>query len=134
MGMRINGTGSSVAAQNSGVNTWQQRRQDFQSLFSALQSGDLASAQKAGAAIEASRGNSKEASNPNSPISQLLQDLKSGDLAGAQKIADQIQAARAQRQRHSEPTPVKRTVMPELTPPGSNGSDGSNGTKVNLVA
>ena len=134
MGMRINGAGNSAATQNSGVNTWQQRRQDFQSLFSALQSGDLVSAQKAGAAIEASRGNSKEASNPNSPISQLLQDLKSGDLAGAQKIADQIQAGRAQRHSHSEPTQGKSTVMPELTPPGSIGSDGSNGSKVNLVA
>ena len=75
---------------------FKQRRQDFQSLQGALQSGDLASAQQAFAALQKDAPGAK-GPNPkgNSQMSQDFQTLQSalqsGDLSGAEKAFASIQ-------------------------------------------
>jgi hypothetical protein len=89
--------------QNNVQNPWQQNRQDFNSLGSALQSGDLTSAQNAFAAwqkdLQSVPGSTSpqtaqtaQASGPfgnnskaNSDLQALGTALQSGDVAGAQK-------------------------------------------------
>ena len=86
MGMRIGGgAGSAWATQNTSVGNWQQRQQNMKALGTALQSGDLATAQQAFATIAA--GNPAMAANANSPLAKIGQALQSGDLAGAQQAA-----------------------------------------------
>jgi hypothetical protein len=73
---------------------FQQRRQDFNSLASALQSGDLSSAQSALAAFQKDLPSTSQAnasqpfgqnSQANTDFQRLQSALQSGDLSGAQK-------------------------------------------------
>lgn len=93
-----NVSSTSVSWQNNIRNPWQQRRQDFKSLASALQSGDLNSAQAAFAAWQkdlpgnTSTSNSSDPTSPfgqnsqaNADFKSLSDALKSGDVTGAQK-------------------------------------------------
>ena len=83
------------------MNQW---KQDFKQLASALQSGDLAGAQKAYSALQqlqqnnqpgGQSSNGQPASSGNNPIQNdfaaLGQALSSGDLAGAQTAFSQLQ-------------------------------------------
>jgi hypothetical protein len=90
MGMRVGGSNAAVL-QSSGVGNWQQRQQSFNSLSTALQSGNLGAAQAAFASL--SSGN-KAAANPSSALSQIGQALKSGDLAAAQQAFGNLVGSR----------------------------------------
>jgi hypothetical protein len=57
-------------------------------LFSSLQAGDLASAQKAFASVQTNTSSS------NSPLTKVGDALQAGDLAGAQQAAKAMHAAR----------------------------------------
>ena len=89
MGMRVGSSMSGMTSQVSAVSGWQQRQQGMKDLFSQLNAGNLAGAQKAYAAFAAS--------NPiksDSPMGQLGDALKNGNLAGAEKIAQSLQKNR----------------------------------------
>ena len=84
MGMRISSSGMASSAMSSvgGAAKWQMQRQNFNQLSTALQSGDLAGAQKVFESISA---NSAKAADPTSPLGKVGQALQAGDLQGAQK-------------------------------------------------
>ena len=90
--MAVSGISSS-SINNSQPSNLQLLREQFAQLVKALNSGDLAGAQQACAAISQSQGTN--AGNANSPFSQALnqigQALDSGDLAGAQKALASLQ-------------------------------------------
>lgn len=90
MGMRVGSSGSTGASQSASVSNWQQNQQNFKALSSALQSGDLAAAQKAFSSMSTS-GTSTSA-NSNSPLAQLGQALQNGDLKGAQTAMQAMQS------------------------------------------
>ena len=80
--MTVNTIGQSTYA--SGL---QQKQQNMNNLFTALKSGDLATAQKA----YASSGMPPMAANNSSPLGRLYKALRHEDLAGAQKAALDMQ-------------------------------------------
>ena len=90
MGMRVGGSSVNWSSQqtSSSVNGWQKRQQGMKDLFSSLQSGDLASAQKAFASVQTNTSSS------NSPLTKVGDALQAGDLAGAQQAAKAMHAAR----------------------------------------
>jgi hypothetical protein len=90
MGMRVGGSSVNWSSQqtSSSVNDWQKRQQGMKDLFSSLQSGDLASAQKAFASVQTNTSSS------NSPLTKVGDALQAGDLAGAQQAAKAMHAAR----------------------------------------
>ena len=90
MGMRIGGTGGASASQSASVSNWQQSQQNFKSLTSALQSGDLASAQKAYASL--TQGNSNIPAD--SPLGKIGAALSSGDIGAAQQAMQAMSAGR----------------------------------------
>lgn len=116
MGMRVESSGG---ASQSASAAWQQRRQDFQQLSQALQSGNLSGAQSAFAALSAGRS-SQAASNPNSLFSQLGQALQGGNLAAAQQAFAQIQ-----QRRHGEH---------EQAPPAQTPASSTSAGLLNVVA
>jgi hypothetical protein len=82
--------------QNVLQSNWKQRKQDFEDMITAIQSSDLAGAQKALAAFQSTYtqsvsqvDNGEQQSNQNSPIltdyNSLANALSSGDLTGAQQ-------------------------------------------------
>jgi len=84
MGMNIGASYASMGAPSmSSTSVWQQRQQNMGALKSALQSGDLASAQSAFASISANMPNL----NPNSPLGQIGQALQTGDISSATQIS-----------------------------------------------
>jgi soluble cytochrome b562 len=110
MVMQVNGSSSTAANQNPAIANWQQRQQDFKSLMSALQSGDLSAAQSAylqltgTANVTSSSGatssTASSAINGNSPLAQIGQALQNGDLASAQKAAQALQSSRGAHHHH----------------------------------
>ncbi len=86
---------------NTVQNPWQQQAQDFKTLQSALQSGDLSGARSAFAALQKDMANNSQAasstsasgqSDPLSSAFQALQSaLQSGNLSGAQSAFAAIQ-------------------------------------------
>lgn len=89
MGMRIS-SGNTGMAQMGGVQNWQQKRQDFKKLESALQSGDLSSAQQAFATMAAKSSNASDAT---SPLAKVGQALQAGDIKGAQQALAAMRAS-----------------------------------------
>lgn len=84
MGMPINSVASGSATQQlHGAGAWQQRRQSFDTLAKALQSGDLNAAKQAYSSL-ASSFPQGVANNPNSPLAKLGQALQTGDLSAVQ--------------------------------------------------
>lgn len=85
MGMRIQGNQAnwSVQSQSQTVGDWQKRQAGLKSVMSALQSNDLASAQKAfdGLNVDTTK------LDANSPLAKLGAALQSGDIASAQQAA-----------------------------------------------
>ncbi len=90
MGMRVGSSSAGWANSqaSASVSGWQQRQQGMKDLFSSLQSGDLASAQKAFASVQTNTSSS------NSPLTKVGTALQAGDLAGAQQAAKAMHAAR----------------------------------------
>ena len=127
MGMRIASSGSAGVSQSSAVNNWQQNQQNFKALTSALQSGDLASAQKAFSALTAGKSPN---SDSNSPLAKIGQALQNGDLAGAQKAAQSIQGKHHHHGSHSASATASITPSPIPTPTTSS----TIGTVVNTTA
>jgi ribosomal protein S20 len=107
------------ASQSASISNWQQNQQNFKALSSALQSGDLAAAQKAFSSMSSS------SSNSNSPLAQLGQALQNGDLKGAQT------AMQAMQSRHHHHGGQSATPTASATPT-SNSS--TIGTVVNTTA
>jgi hypothetical protein len=107
--------------QAGGMNTMQQRRQSFNDLTQALQSGDLASAQKAYSTLV--QNTPGASNNPNSPLAQIGQALQSGDLAGAQSAMSSLKAARHGGHHHHHgnggAAPTSAEIPPSTTSPGS---------------
>jgi hypothetical protein len=103
MSVQISGIGSS-AGTSPLAGLYQQRRKDFQSLESAVQSGDasgakqaLAAFQKDSSTIQSSQGGQAASLSPSSssPVGQdlasLTQAVQSGDIGTAQKALAQLQ-------------------------------------------
>ena len=129
MGMRVGGSSAALAMQSNAVSNWQQRQQNFKSLVSSLQSGDLAGAQQAFAAIAANNPNI----NSNSPLGQVGQALQVGDISGAQKAA---QPWRGNHQANEgsqsigaigsiSASPLGGTILQSLSQSGTGASSGS---------
>ena len=127
MGMRISSSSGVSSGQSVATANWQQRQQGFKNLMSAVQSGDLASAQKAFAAIGGPQGGAQS----NSPLAQIGQALQSGDIAGAQKAAQQLQAQRAGHHHHHSPA---ATTTPGVTAAANPAPAGSVGGLLNVIA
>ena len=102
---------------------FKQRRADLNALKTALQSGDLAGAQKAFAALQqdlqstqGAAGQRGDASGQSSTLAKDLDALKtalqSGDLTGAQKAFASVQQdmRTGHAHRHSRPTDVTSTT------------------------
>jgi hypothetical protein len=87
MGMRI-GSSNAMAMQSTSLSQANQKQQHVSNLFTALGSGDLASAQKSYTALGLSAGTSAT----NSPLAQIGKALDSGDLSSAQEIAKSMKA------------------------------------------
>lgn len=77
-----------------------QRKQDLQNLASALQSGNLATAQQAFALLQKDAPNinqsqnnqsSSQSSGQTTPLQALASALQNGDLSGAQQAFSQLQ-------------------------------------------
>jgi hypothetical protein len=122
MDMSVATTGTASAAQSSALSNWQQRQQGFKDLTSALQSGDLASAQKAFAALDNGNGNS------NSPLAKIGQALKNGDLAGAQQAMQAMKASHGGHHHHHGAQPTAAAA------PAASPAPTSVGTQVNTSA
>jgi hypothetical protein len=90
MGMRVGSSSAAMASQATAVSGWQQRQQGMKDLFSTLNVGNLAGAQKAYAAFAANNNIKSD-----SPMGQLGDALKNGNLAAAEKIAQSLQKNRA---------------------------------------
>ena len=135
----ISSVSPSLAAQAS----FQKRQADFQALGSALNSGDLAGAQKAFADfLQTAPGVSGVGSAPgSSPIGQDLQALgsalQSGDVAGAQKafagLQQELQKAHGHhhpRHHHKVSSATDPTASNSIT--GSTDATGSLGSTINV--
>src|SRR5471032_2960470 len=105
MGSRIGGVGGAGYAGAQGVNNWQQRQQNFSALNTALQSGNLDTAQKAYTSLV---GNSANI-DPSSPLGQIGAALKSGNLSAAQQTAQTLHANRAQHHHGGGAAPAQST-------------------------
>ncbi len=127
MGMRISGSAAAGGAQDVGASNWQQRQQSVKDLMSALQSGDLASAQKAFGSLPGA--SNIASSDSNSPLAQIGKALQSGDLAAAQQAAQAWQTARSggHHHHHGGPAAAPAAAAPTAAPAGT-------GTVVNLTA
>ena len=113
MGMRIGGAAQAGATQGTGAAQWQQRQQGVKDLMAALQSGDLATAQKAWSGLSANGGSTRA----NGPLAAIGKALQSGDLAGAQQAAQDWKAQRAGHHHHM--ATATATTAPISTDPGS---------------
>ena len=116
MGMRIPSSGMASSAMSSvgGAAKWQAQRQNFSQLSQALQSGDLAGAQKVFSTISAS---STKAADPTSPMGKVGAALQAGDIQGAQ----QAFAAMRSGGHHHHAEATASTQTPDATASASSG-------------
>ncbi len=128
MGMRIGNSAATGTAQGVGASNWQQRQQSVKDLMSALQAGDLGSAQKAFGSLPGA--SNIASSGGNSPLAQVGKALQSGDLAAAQQAAQAWQSARSGHHHHT-PAP-SAPVAAGAT--GSSSPTTGTGTVLNLTA
>ena len=127
---------------------WAQRKSLFDQLGKALQSGDLAGAQKAFTALQAispqpppsqnAQGNSTQ-----SPFAALATALQNGDLAGAQAAFAQIQQTKGHHHHHhssqsattsTTSTTAAATTATTVTATDQDGDNDGSRTKVDLTA
>jgi hypothetical protein len=129
------GVNSTQQAQQS---QWAQRKSLFDQLGKALQSGDLAGAQKAFTALQAispqpppsqdAQGNSTQ-----SPFAALATALQSGDLAGAQQAFAQIQQTQGHHHHHHHAS-QSATTATSTTPTTTDITINGSGNTINLTA
>ncbi len=124
--MDVSASGSSTAATAS-IDQWQQRKQTFNALSSALSSGDLTAAKSAYATLV---GNSTPPQG--SPLATLGQALQSGDLGAAQK-ADAAIAAHRGGHRHGH-RPEAAPAVSTVSSATSTSTDPTKGNIVSLLA
>ena len=130
MGMRVSsGMSGASATGQSGAAEWQQRKQDYKSLASAMQSGNLDAAKSAYASMTS--GSKFTTNNPNSPLAQLGNALQSGDMGAAQKAFAALQSAHHQRVSGRSGSASGVSPVPVTTPSPATATTGNN---VNLVA
>lgn len=98
MGMRIGQSAFASTTQGVGASSWQQRQQGIKNLMSALQAGDMGSAQQAFGSLPGA--SNIASSDNNSPLAQIGKALKDGDLAAAQRAAQAWQNARSGHHHH----------------------------------
>lgn len=146
MGMSVNSASSSSVYQTSGSSNLQQRRQDFKALSQALQSGDLAGAQKAfaslnpsaaSAAASGSSASSTTASTAStSPSQALAQALQSGNLPAAQQAFAAMQnQTQTQGHHHHHHSQQPAAAAPATTSAiSSTTSSGMIGSNINIAA
>jgi hypothetical protein len=133
----------------SNQNPFAQQINNFKAIGSALQSGNLSSAQSALTAFQQNQPNISQSANTqpfgkntqaNNDFQTLSSALQSGDLAGAQKAFSSIQtdlkSAQATHKghghhHHQESTSATATTSP--TTPAS-GTTGSTPTSLNAIA
>ena len=82
MGMRIGGSSYSPAEQMQ----WQQSKQNFAALSTAISGGNLSDAQAAFSKITSQMANSGKTIDPNSFLGKIGSALQSGDLSTAQQL------------------------------------------------
>jgi hypothetical protein len=134
---------SASSLQQVNQSQWAQVKNDWQQLGQALQSGDLAGARKAFAALQKDappppQGAASPAglgSSTQDPFAALAKALQSGDLAGAQQAFSQLQQARGHHHHHhgAQSAASTSTAPSPVTPPAP-ASAGASGTQVNLTA
>jgi hypothetical protein len=124
----------------SNQNAWQQGRQDFADLASALQSGDLQSAQSAFAKLQSALGNLTTGAAPattatsaqsgvDSDFNALKSALSSGDVQSAQSAFQKLmQDLKAQRHPHGHGH--HHAVSGAAAPTASNASDANSVSSV----
>jgi len=113
---------------------FQQRGSDLQQLGQALQSGDLAGAQKEFSAIQSlgqsgpfASGDAFNSSQREQDFAAIGQALQSGDLAGAQQAFAQLQNTfHHQHQQISEPPPAVVVNLSESSPSSSAASSATS--------
>lgn len=92
----------SGTAPTSSTAAWQTRKQDFQNLSDALQSGNLDKAKSAYAQL-VKDSPTKATQDPNSPLSQIGAALQNGDVAGAQKAMTAMKSHHGGHARNATP-------------------------------
>jgi hypothetical protein len=90
--MRVGGSSSAALSQSAGIGNWQQRQKSFNSLSTALQSGNLGAAQ---AAFTSLSSTSKQNADPRSPLAQIGHALQSGNLGAAQQAFSNLVNSRS---------------------------------------
>lgn len=113
MGMAMRSSSDISSNQSvSSTSAWQQRKQDFQALSQAMQSGNLDQAKAAYAQLvkDSPAGATQD---PNSPLAQIGKALQTGDIAGAQKAMEGMKSHHGGHHRStataaSSATPVSR--------------------------
>jgi hypothetical protein len=137
MGMRIGGSSSTASSQgSSGMTGLQQKQQGMKSMFDALKSGDLASAQKAYASLT----DGKDAPAADSPLGKLGAALQTGDLAAAQTAAKAMRPAHAHGHGHhqdnsgSTATAATATSTNATSTTATTGTTSGAGSLIDLLA
>jgi hypothetical protein len=125
MGMRVNG---SAQMSSTAISDWQQRQQNVKSMMSAIQSGDLSSAQSAYATLQGNQG-----SADNGPFAAIGQALQSGDISAAQKALTDFQAHRAGGHHHPGHTQTNSVTQTDTTDTGPL-ADSGTGSNLHYVA
>lgn len=126
MGMRVGGGSAAMAGQSA---EWQQRRQDYSSMMSAAQSGDVASAQKAYASLTANK-----TPPANSPLASLGAALQSGDASAVQQAAQSLQQARQGHHHHkADSSSASSTTSTAAATPAPT-SSATSGATLNILA
>jgi hypothetical protein len=113
-----------------------QRKQDFQSLANALQSGNLADAQKAFAQLQSdglntgqTQSSNSQGSGQSSPLQALTTALQNGDLSGAQQAFAQLQQGmKAHHHHHHQGAGSSQTNSTSQVASTSGTGDGTSST------
>jgi hypothetical protein len=144
---------SSISGVSSTTNPYQiayqssldQFGQDFKAVGSALQSGDLSSAQSALAAFQKDlQGNSQTSTNQpfgkntqaNKDFQSLTSTLQSGDLAAAQKAFAGVQTdlKAAYKGHHHHHSSSSTSATAQTNSAATSSAIGSDGSKLNVAA
>jgi DNA-binding FadR family transcriptional regulator len=115
MGMRVDSSTSTSATQGAAIAGWQQKQQNFKDLFSAIQSGDMSSAQNALKALTGGSGTV----NSSSPLAAIAHALQAGDVQGAQKAAQDFQTRRQEHHHHHGQANQSAAAAPAASQPSS---------------
>jgi soluble cytochrome b562 len=100
MGMRIQSSDAASSTQATGAAALQKKQQNLKDLFSAIQSGNLGTAQNALKSLTGGSGTV----NPNSPLAAIAQAVQSGNVSAAQKAAQDLQSRRSSQHAQTAPS------------------------------